>query len=292
MTWAVYVFGSGLAFLIGAGFIVTAIAIRTFQNSSRPGVTFLCAAIGLIFVTLSATPLPIWFYVVLITSTIAWLAVPLFGPQVNSRPMLIASIALAFCWLGGIVHECPYQRLPTMARTNGQTVYLFGDSLSAQDAGASTDAWPTILAENHQINIVNLARPGATVANALDRAVATDLGPGIVLLEIGGNDLLGSTDANTFSENLDKLLQRVQGEGRQIVMFELPLFPFRGEFGRIQRRLASKYGALLVPKRILISVLTGPGATLDTIHLSAAGHERMAETVWTIIEPAYNRHLP
>ena len=139
-------------------------------------------------------------------------------------------------------------------------------------------------------SISRTCAPGATVANALDRAATTELGPGIVLLEIGGNDLLGSTSADAFAENLEKLLQRVQCEGRQIVMFELPLFPFRGEFGRIQRRLARKYGALLVPKRILISVLTGPGATLDTIHLSSTGHQRMADTVWSIIEPAYSQH--
>lgn len=70
-------------------------------------------------------------------------------------------------------------------------------------------------------------------------------------------------------------------------MFELPLPPFCNEFGRVQRRLAAKHGVTLIPKRVFATVLAGEEATLDSIHLSRAGHERMAEVVWGLIRGAY-----
>ena len=70
-------------------------------------------------------------------------------------------------------------------------------------------------------------------------------------------------------------------------MLELPLPPFYNSFGLIQRKLARKYGVKLVPKRVFLSVLAGGGATLDSIHLSQAGHQQMANVVWEIVGPAY-----
>jgi acyl-CoA thioesterase-1 len=70
-------------------------------------------------------------------------------------------------------------------------------------------------------------------------------------------------------------------------MLELPLPPLSNEYGRIQRRLAARHHVRLVPKRVFMSVLASDGATLDGIHLSAAGHRRLADAVWQVIEPAY-----
>ncbi len=108
-----------------------------------------------------------------------------------------------------------------------------------------------------------------------------------MLLEIGGNDLLGSPAGENFERDLQELLKRVCQPGRQVLMFELPLPPLHNEFGRVQRRLAAQCHVLLIPKRFLIDLLASEGTTLDSIHLSARGHQRMAALVWRIIRPAY-----
>jgi acyl-CoA thioesterase-1 len=74
---------------------------------------------------------------------------------------------------------------------------------------------------------------------------------------------------------------------RQIVMFELPLPPFCNQYGRIQRTLAQRHQVKLIPKRIFLSIIAGDGSTLDSIHLSQTGHQKMADCVWGIIEPAF-----
>src|SRR5437870_2613859 len=63
--------------------------------------------------------------------------------------------------------------------------------------------------------------------------------------------------------------------------------PFCSDYGRVQRRLAAAHGVTLIPKRWLADVLTADGATVDGIHLSQEGHERMAEKVWRLLAPAY-----
>jgi len=163
---------------------------------------------------------------------------------------------------------------------------VIGDSMSAGMGGNDDRTWTSHLPE--RIEVHNLARPGATTAMAL-KSQASQLPKtgGIVLLEIGGNDLLGDTSSAQFERDLDRLLRAVKADDRTLVMFELPLPPLSNEYGRIQRRLAARYGVHLIPKRIMIQVLAGGGATLDSIHLTEAGHERMAAEVWKILAPAY-----
>jgi lysophospholipase L1-like esterase len=51
--------------------------------------------------------------------------------------------------------------------------------------------------------------------------------------------------------------------------------------------LAARYGVLLIPRRIFMGVITADGSTLDSIHLTREGHQRMAEVVWSLIQTAY-----
>ena len=43
----------------------------------------------------------------------------------------------------------------------------------------------------------------------------------------------------------------------------------------------------LVPKRVLLSILAAKDSTLDTIHLTQAGHHRMAACVWQLVSLAF-----
>ena len=129
---------------------------------------------------------------------------------------------------------------------------------------------------------------GETAASALKRARTYDITASVVVVEIGGNDLLGSTPAAQFEKDLDALLEFLYAPNRQVVMLELPLPPFFHRFGRIQRAAAEKYGVLLVPKRVFLSVLAGSGATLDSVHLSQTGHQHMSDSVWSLICHAFD----
>lgn len=70
-------------------------------------------------------------------------------------------------------------------------------------------------------------------------------------------------------------------------MVELPLPPLCNGFGLVQRRRAAEHGVALIPRRVLMGVLTGDDATTDGLHLTPAGHERMAGAVWAALRPVY-----
>lgn len=70
-------------------------------------------------------------------------------------------------------------------------------------------------------------------------------------------------------------------------MFELPLPPFCHEYGRAQRLIAARHNVKLIPRRIFLSIIGESAATLDSIHLSPAGHQYMADTVWGLVRSAY-----
>ena len=159
-------------------------------------------------------------------------------------------------------------------------MYVVGDSVSAGIGREPT--WPGIVGAEHGVQVVDLARAGATVGDARRQLGSEPLGDGLVLLEIGGNDVIGHTGAEQFGRDLDALARQVRGPGRSLVMLELPLFPLDNAYGVQQRRVARRYGIGLIPRRCFIEVISAPEATVDGIHLSIKGQRRMAEMIWEI----------
>ena len=158
-----------------------------------------------------------------------------------------------------------------MEPVSSRQLTVIGDSVTAGLGDSETETWPRILAREHEIAVQDLSHVGDTVVAARKRVAASQIDSQLVLLEIGGNDVLGSTTPAEFATSLDRLLTELASPGRQLVMLELPLPPFYHAFGRIQRRLAKKHDVKLVPKRVFLSILAGGDATLDSIHLSQAG---------------------
>ena len=70
----------------------------------------------------------------------------------------------------------------------------------------------------------------------------------------------------------------------QVLMMELPLFPFRGAFGSAQRSIAAKYDVAMLPKRCFTKVLGTKDGTLDGLHLSQKGQDAMAEIVAGVLQ--------
>jgi len=155
---------------------------------------------------------------------------------------------------------------------------VIGDSISS-GIDPRQLAWSDVLQQMTGTSVKNLARPGAQTSEA--QAMAKNITPEdrVVLIEIGGNDLLTGVPSDEFERTLDRLLSMVSAPGRTVVMFELPLLPSKIAYGQIQRRLAAKYGVYLIPKRFFANVISGADSTSDGLHLSDTGTRRMAALV-------------
>lgn len=283
MNWVIYHIASGHAFFTGTALIM--IAVWAAAGSSRLGkrVSTWSLLIGVAAVAISSTPIPSWVYVLASGLTLFWIVSPRFG----GRPRW-AAWAVVGGWVGAAVIELPYHFLPELPVVSSRSIAVIGDSISAGMGDSDRSVkWPQRLAADHDLQIHDLSAPGRTVASAWKHVQTQPITAPLVILQIGGNDLLGGGSPAQFSENLDVLLANVRAPERQLVMFELPLPPGMHQYGRIQRRLARKHGVRLIPKRVLLAILTADHATVDTIHLTPLGHQRMAACVWQIIRPAF-----
>jgi acyl-CoA thioesterase I len=186
-----------------------------------------------------------------------------------------AAVVLFLSVLTLSASEFGHRKMPLITGLPSDHLSVIGDSISS-GIDLRSPAWPPIFQQLTGVPVKNLSRPGAGVVEG--RAMAEKITPDdrIVLIEIGGNDLLAGTPSVEFGRNLDLLLSKLTAPGRTIVMFELPLLPNRVEYGRIQRRLASKYSVWLIPKHYFVEVIGGSNATLDGLHLSQNGARQMA----------------
>jgi acyl-CoA thioesterase I len=288
MNWVIYFFGSGAAFFTGVGLVLAAAALLSFwrRQLSKP-VSTLFALFGFILIAVSATPLPYWLYAVAGLVSLGWLVAERVERQICQNNRAWFRLSAAVLWSVAALVELPYQIAPNLEIAGRPTLYIFADSVTAGMGEPSVETWPKLLVRSHSIDVQDHSQMGAKVRSMARKVEGVTVGDGIVLLEIGGNDLFGSTSASDFERDLNQLLAKICAPGRVIIMFELPLPPFSNQYGMAQRRLTNKYGVKLTPKRILASVLTADGATVDSVHLTQRGHELMADTVWSLIRSAY-----
>jgi acyl-CoA thioesterase I len=155
---------------------------------------------------------------------------------------------------------------------------VVGDSISS-GIDPHVPPWPVVMQESTGVPVKNLARPGAQTIDGETMAREVTPEDRVVIIEIGGNDLLLGTPSKEFAQGLDATLSELAAPGRTVAMFELPLLPHKIAYGQIQRRLATKYGVFLIPKRYFADVISGANATSDGLHLSNLGARRMATLV-------------
>ena len=285
MNGIVYHIVSGHAFFTGIACVILAVWCSTQSHPVCQRVTLPGFLVGALLVVLSSTAISYWYYGLLSVVALGWM-VTRFKP-IWRKP---AAILMAIVWLSAIVLELPYHITPTLNPVASRTLTVIGDSVTAGVGGnESSNRWPNLLSEQHQIEVQDISHMGETAASALKRAKSHSIQSSIVLVEIGGNDVLGSTSSAQFAKDLDSLLNHLVDPNRQIIMFELPLPPLYHEFGRIQRTIAAKHHVALIPKRIFLSVIAGGGSTLDSIHLSQSGHQAMADSVWNCVDPAFDK---
>ena len=277
---------AGYSFYPGIALLVLTILFSAFcKKIYHRVITYPLAAIAVFCIYFSATPLPSWFYIVWMISILAWffcIALRVPPTQKFSKSTYLAVVCLS---ITALLTELPYCFKPSFTKEKFEKLYIIGDSLSAGVGGINEKTWPEIFRDEYGINTIDLSEPGATVASAVRQADQVKSENAIVLLEIGGNDLFASTQHFEFEQNLRQILKTVYSPKHTIVMLELPLQPKHIKYGRIQRRLAKQFNAILIPKRFFVSVLSAKGATTDLAHLTPLGHELMAKKILSLIGP-------
>lgn len=275
---------AGTAFFPGVGLLIFAAIIPLSKKIMWVNlIRYPFIVFGILLVFLSATPISELIYTIWAISFLIFLFVIVRPPQVAKRAYL-PRIVFVFICVAALVIELPFHFGQKIPQGNLKKLYVIGDSVSAGMGGKGEKTWPMIFGEKYGVEVTNLSVAGATVGSILPQAAKVKKDDDVViLLEIGGNDLLSMTPQPVFEQNLRSLLQKVVRPNRPVLMFELPLAPWHIGYGRIQRRLAAGFGVTLIPKSFLAEVFGTKGATVDLAHLSPDGHKVMAEKIWFLL---------
>jgi len=275
--------GSGAGFFSGMGIVALAVCLAYgLPNRWMLAGCDILVVVGMLLVGLSSTPVPAGVLPAWCVATVT-AAIALHFRSVSPRARaVLAAPAILLCVSAALL-EMPHHFTPDPPNGPFKRLYVLGDSITAGVGREDGPRWPKVVQQDTGVEVVDLAIPGARVNDMSRVAARTKLGDGLVLIEIGGNDMLRRASVKDFARELDDLLTTVQGPGRAVVMFELPLLPFHAEFGRAQRRVATKHEVTLIPKRYFASVFAGADATVDGLHLSGRGHQHMAQVVERVL---------
>ena len=166
----------------------------------------------------------------------------------------------------------------------GRTIVCFGDSLTAGVGRGDGATYPEHLARRLGTEVINAGVPGDTASQALrriDGVLADD--PWLVVVELGGNDILRRMPLETTESALDAIVERLLDAGVVPLLVEVR-GPFGGRYGKLFDRLESRHGVPVI-RDVLPRLLLDRRYKSDAIHLNAAGYERLAEEVAQRVEP-------
>jgi acyl-CoA thioesterase-1 len=181
-------------------------------------------------------------------------------------------------------------------------ILVLGDSLSAGYGLSPGQGWVSLLQqrlkkEGYGHRVVNASVTGETTDGGLarlDRALATHK-PGIVVLELGGNDGLRGLPVSRVEANLGLLISRSRAAGAQVLLLSVRMPTNYGPqyttaYQRIYDDLRAKYqvgvGALMSPEVALDLTYFQP----DGIHPNARAQPLLLDNVWIQLTPLLAPH--
>ncbi|MCO5792780.1 MAG: arylesterase [Blastomonas sp.] len=182
---------------------------------------------------------------------------------------------------------------PAALAADTRLVMAFGDSLYAGYGVKQDESFPAQLekalsAKGLKVSVRNAGVSGDTTAAGLQRlAFALDglpRKPDLVILGLGGNDMLRGISPDQTRSNLDAMLKELEKRDIDVVMTGMIAPPnlgqdYAGQFNPIFSTLAQQYDAELYPF-FLDGVITDPKLMLpDGIHPNPQGIARVVNQI-------------
>lgn len=192
--------------------------------------------------------------------------------------------------------------IPVMGRE--RRILAIGDSLFTGHGLDEGESYPAMLeaalrARGINARIANAGVSGDTSGGGLDRLEFTLNSqaepPELVIVSLGGNDMLRSLPPEKTKENLDAMLAELNRRGIEVVLLGMLAAPNLGKdyasaFNPIYPALADKYGAQLVPF-FLQPLMDRPDLLQeDRIHPTSVGIEAMVAATVDDVAGALGEH--
>ena len=170
---------------------------------------------------------------------------------------------------------------PQLPKLGGEDIILaFGDSLTYGTGVGSAESYPEVLAQLIGRKIVSAGVPGETTADGLERlpAVLDEVKPKLILLCMGGNDMLHKVEFSAIESNLRAMAQLARERGAGVVLIGVPKPALFGGSPEFYARIAKEL-SLPLENQVMHEVLFDNALKSDPIHPNARGYRRLAEAI-------------
>ena len=201
-------------------------------------------------------------------------------PVTIARGVLAAFVILTFAV------ACSGTKKET-ALPAGSKVLALGDSLTAPHGVKPGEDWPTLLGQKTGWAVINAGISGNTSAQALDRlpGLLDEHQPQLVLVSLGGNDMLRKLPQEQTVTNLGRMLDLARASGAKTVLLATPKPSLAGAvFNNLAP--ADFYADVAKDKKVplikdaLPEVLSDTALKSDQLHPNAAGHAQIGEMIY------------
>jgi acyl-CoA thioesterase-1 len=173
---------------------------------------------------------------------------------------------------------------PNPHRRTG-VVVAFGDSLTAGYGVSESESYPALLTEElrtrgYRYTLVNKGVSGDTTADALKRLdEVIDEKPEVVILVLGGNDMLRNVPVGQTEANMRTLIERLQAEKVLVVLGGMRSIKLgsadRPAFNELYPRLAEEYDVPFIEYFLEGVALNSSLKIADQIHPNADGYRKI-----------------
>ena len=177
------------------------------------------------------------------------------------------------------------ERAPSLPRlAPGDVVLAFGDSLTDGVGVSGEQSYPAVLSGIIGRKVVSAGEPGEQTAGGLVRlpGVLDAHQPRIMLLCLGGNDMLRKVDDAQIEANLRAMIETAGEKNVAVVLIGVPRPALLGGTAGFYESIAQDY-AIPFDGEILNKILRDNEFKSDPVHPNARGYRMLAVAIADVL---------
>ncbi len=192
-------------------------------------------------------------------------------------------LALCVALLAGCGGKTP--KLGKLAPAD--VIVAFGDSLTFGTGASEAESYPIVLGQLIGRKVIRAGVPGEVTEGGLARLqeVIDEHKPRLMIVCLGGNDMLRKVDETQTKNNLRTIVQTIKGQGIAVVLMGVPKPALVADAPPFFDAIAKEFG-IPYEGKIVTDVLYQRDQKSDPIHPNAKGYRRMAEALAALLKKA------
>lgn len=166
-------------------------------------------------------------------------------------------------------------------------IVAFGDSLTFGTGATEAESYPVVLGQLITRKVVRAGVPGEVTEGGLARVqeVIDEHKPKLMIVCLGGNDMLRKLDEAQTKANLRAIIKTIQSQGIAVVLMGVPKPALVTSTAPFFEEIAKEF-KIPYEGKIITDVLYQADQKADPIHPNAKGYRRVAEAMAALLKKA------